>query len=77
MFTKFETNFLDVTAILNNNQFAPELYLKPTGYHQYFHYNSCHPEHTKNSSVYLQALCIKRLCYEETFLTNDLKDLRS
>ena len=54
-----------------------DLYCEPADSHQYLHYNSCHPEHIKKSSVYSQGLQIKRLCSDATKWTNQLKDLRS
>ena len=36
--------------------------MKPTDRHQYFHYLSSHPEHTKRSTVYSQTLRVNRLC---------------
>ena len=60
---------------LSNHQFVIDLYCKPTDFHQYLHYKSCHQEHLKKSSVYSQGLHIKRLCSDETSLTNHLKDL--
>ena len=62
---------------LSNNKLVTDLYCKPTDCHQYLHYNSCHPEHMKKSSVYSQGLRIKRLCSEDTALSNHLKDLKS
>ena len=56
-----EINFLDVTVQLSNNKFVTDLYCKPTDCHQYLHYNSCHPEHMKKSSVYSQGLRIKEI----------------
>ena len=72
-----EINFLDVTVQLSNNKFVEDLYCKPADCHQYLHYNSCHPEHLKKSSIYSQGLRIKRLCSEATALANHLKDLKS
>ena len=62
---------------LSNNNFVTDLYCKPLYCHQYLYYNSCHPEHTKKSSVYSKGLRIKRLCSEDTALANNLKDLKS
>ena len=64
------------TVKLNNNQFVTYLYCKPTDSHQHLHYNSCHPDYMKKSSVYSQGLRIKMLCSDATSLTNHLKDLR-
>ena len=70
-------NFLDVTVQLSNNKFVTDLYCKPTDCHQYLHYNSCHPEHMKKTSVYSQRLRIRRFCSENTSLAKHLKDLKS
>ena len=55
-------NFLDVRVKLQENEFLTGLYCKKIDCHQYLHYDSCHPEHMKKSSVYSQRLRIKRLC---------------
>ena len=49
------------------------LHIKSTDRHQYLHYASSHPEHTKRSVVFSQTLRISRLCSEE----NDFKNYRS
>ena len=36
--------------------------MKPTDRHQYFHYLSSHPEHTKRSIVYSRTLRVNRSC---------------
>ena len=48
----------------------PSLYRKYTDCHQYLHYNSSHPEHTKRSITYCQTL---RVCSQEI----DLKEYSS
>ena len=42
-----------------------DLYIKETDRHQYLHYSSSHPNHTKRSIVFRQALKMKRICSEE------------
>ena len=60
-------SFLDLKVILSNGKLITSLYSKPTDCHQYFHYRSCHPEHTKTSVVYSsQVLEIKRVCTQES-----------
>ena len=46
-----------------------DLYVKSTDRHQYLHYLSAHPNHTKRSVIFSQTLRISRLCsYEENFI---------
>ena len=49
-------NFLDLPVSLLDNKVSTELYIKPTDRHQYLHYSSLHPDHTKNTIVYSQIL---------------------
>ena len=51
-----KVNFLDLIVSLEGGNIVTDLYCKPTDGHQYLHYRSCHPSHTKRSSVYSQAL---------------------
>ena len=45
------------------------MYVKYTDCHQYLHYLSAHPNYTKRSIVFKQALQISRLCsYKENFI---------
>ena len=53
-----------------------DLYYKKTDCHQYIHYDSCHPEHLKKSSVYSQGLRIKRLCFDNKDCKTHLKYLK-
>ena len=57
--------FLDLNVNLSGNKLSTDLYIKPTDRHQYLHYTSSHPEHTKKSVVYSQALRLSRICSEE------------
>ena len=47
--------FLDVNIIFENSRLTTDLYSKPTDKHQYLHYSSCHPKHTKTSLPYSLA----------------------
>ena len=69
--------FLDLKFILSNGKLITSLYSKPTDCHQYLHYGSCHPERTKRSAVYSQALRIKSVCYQESDFNEPSLDLRS
>ena len=54
--------FLDHKVKLIDCKLETDLYMKPTDRHQYLHYLSSHPEHTKRSIVYSQTLRVNRLC---------------
>ena len=56
-----------------SEQVETTLHIKSTDRHQYQHHASSHPEHTKRSVVFSQALRISRSCSEE----NDFKNYRS
>ena len=51
-----------------NGHIITDLHIKATDRHQYLHYTSSHPHHTKRSIVYSQALRVSRICsFEEDF----------
>ncbi len=54
-----EIPFLDILVYMKDNKVLTDLYSKPTDSHQYLHFKSCHPRHTKQSIPYSQA---RRLC---------------
>ena len=54
--------FLDLKVKLIDGKLETDLYMKPTDCHQYLHYSSSHPEHTKHSIIYSQTLRVNRLC---------------
>ena len=55
-----EINFLDVTVKVNQREFINNLYCKPTDGHQYLHFETCNPSHTKSSIIFSQALRTRR-----------------
>ena len=61
-FDKERISFLDLKIISSNSKVMTSLYSKPTDCHQYLHYKSSHPEHTKRSIIYSQTLGVKRVC---------------
>lgn len=69
-------NFLDVSVQVENGQFVTSLYSKETDRHQYMHFDSCHPYHTKKSMVYSQGLRLRRLCSSETDFRSKLEDMK-
>ena len=55
--------FLYVSVSVDNSgNITTDLYVKPTDTQQYIMATSCHPNHTKRSIPYSQALCILRIC---------------
>ena len=56
-------------VIVKNSKIITDLHVTSTDCHQYLHYLSAHPNHTKRSAVFSQTLRISRLCsYEENFI---------
>ena len=51
-----EIPFLDLTVKLNEGKISTDLYIKSTDRHQYLHFTSSHPNHTKRSIVCSQGL---------------------
>ena len=49
-------NFLDVIVEKEKDEFVTYLFCKATDCHQCLHYDSCHPDHMKISSIYSQGL---------------------
>ena len=70
-------NFLDVTVKKEKNEFVTGFYCRATDCHQYLHYDSCHSDHMKNSSIYNQRLRIKPLCSDGYKLQKHLEHLKN
>ena len=70
-------NFLDLKVSLLDNKLSTNLYIKPTDMHQYLHYSSSHPDHTKRSIVYSQALRLNRVCSVEADFVRRQKEMKS
>ena len=51
-FSKASINFLHLNIKLSNGKIQTSLYVKPTNHHQYPHFQSSHPKHTKRSIIY-------------------------
>ena len=69
-YSKKETPFLDLKLGIKNVNIATDLFVKDTGRHQYLHYTSTRPYHTKRSVVFSQTLLLSCLCAFE----KDLRD---
>jgi len=70
--SKTQVNFLDTwVKITEDHKIITDLYEKPTDSHNYLHFDSCHPRHTKTSLPYSQFLRIKRICtHDHDFISH-------
>ena len=57
-----EVPFLDVMVSISDGGLQTDLYSKPTDSHQFLHWTSCHPKHTKRSLPYGLAFRLNRIC---------------
>ena len=57
--------FLDVMLTIVGPRIKTDLFVKETDTHQYLHFSSCHPFHTKKGIPYGQALRLRRICSDE------------
>ena len=69
--------FLDLIITVSEQKLKTTLLIKFTDRHQYLHYPSSHPEHTKRSVVFSHTLRISRLCSEENDFTNYRSQMKS
>ena len=54
-------NFLDVVIKIKEVKITTNLFYKPTDGQQYLHYDSCHAEHIRISTVFKEILLLKRI----------------
>ena len=69
--------FLDLDVALYNGRLESTVHVKPTDRHQYLHYSSSHPEHTKRSIVFSQTLHDSRICSHEKDFRDHCLQMRS
>ena len=67
--------FLDVLVISDGHVLSTDLFYKETDSHQFLHFNSCHPYHTKKGIPYGQALRIRRICSKDIDFEKRSSDL--
>ena len=67
-----KVSLLDLQVDIVEGKLITSLFVKPADRHQYLHYSSGHPEHSKWSIIYSQTLRLKRLC--SLFKGNDFKE---
>ena len=61
---------------LNHGEFITDVCCKPTDGHQYLHFKSCHPSHTKSSIIFSQALHMKIICNKRSDLVANVRKLK-
>jgi len=71
-----EVNFLDIKVSIEGNKVSTNLFCKPTDCHQFLHYDSCHPKHTKTSTVYSQGLRLRKICSQDENFEINLSNLK-
>ena len=76
-FNKENIPFLDLKVSFSGGQLTADLHIKSTDKHQYLHYTSAHPNHTKRSIVFSQALRVSRICFNKTDFGRHLDDMES
>ena len=60
-----------------DDNISTDLYVKPTDRHQFLHYTSSHPDHTKRSIVFSQVLRVSRICSEKFDFLKHLEKIKS
>ena len=62
---------------LSNRCFFIDLHIKSTDRHQFIHYTSSHPNHTKHSVIYSQILRIRKICSNKSDFLKHLESMKS
>ena len=62
---------------LSGGQLTTNLHIKSTDKHQYLLYTSAHPDHTKRSIVFSQALRVSRIYYKKIDFEGHLYNMKS
>lgn len=68
--------FLDVLVVKKNSKLFTDTYYKTTDTHQYLHFNSCHPHHTKTAIPYNLARRICTIVSDENTQDIRLRELK-
>ena len=66
-----------IKVSLCDGKLTTDLYVKPTDRHQYLHYMSAHPNHTKWSIGYSQTLRLSRICSYKNDFDKHLEEMKS
>ena len=74
---KESIHFLDLNIRLSDGNISTDLYVKLTDRHQFLHYTSSHPDHSKRSIVFSQALRVSGICSEKSDFLKHLEKMKS
>ena len=74
-YSKEEVNFLDLNIKLIDGELKTDLFVKPTGTHQFLDPTSSHPYHCKKRIPYSEALRLNRICSDNTNFDQRCNDL--
>ena len=74
---KLVFHFLILKVNLSNGYLSTDLHIKSTERHQFLQYTFSHPDHTKRSIIYSQALRISRICSNKSDFLNHLESMKS
>ena len=76
-FSKNCVPFPDLYIQLSGGELTTYLHIKPTDRHQYLYFTSSHPNHTKRSIVYSQALRVSKICSRESDIRKHISEMKT
>ena len=76
-FSKNYVPFLDLDVQLSGGELTTNSHIKPIDKHQLLHFTSSHPNHTKHSIVYSQALGVSRICSRECDVLRHISEMKA
>ena len=74
--SKKDISILDLEVSLMKGKLSTDLHIKATDCHQYLHYSSGHPKHTKRSIAYSQLLRASWICSWENDFNRPKSNMR-
>ena len=69
--------FLDLDIHLSEGELTLDLHIKPANRHQYLYLMSSHPNHTKCSNVYSQALRVSKIYSREWDFFKHISEMKT
>ena len=70
-------SFLELNVRLSDGIISTDLYVKATDRHHFLHYTLSHPDQSKRSIVFSQALRVSRICSEKSDLLKHFEKMKS